>query len=220
MDLLWAPNLTSVTIQGLFPWWRHQMETSSALLAICPGDSPVTGEFPAKTPVTRNFEVFFDLRLNELLSKHSWGWWLRRHRAHYDVTVMHNIYPWCFCSLLKLYYPFCLGWRSISFAPIFPGSFIGTGTIRVPIISFVQCGEGILEITLQWRHNEHDGVLNNQRLNCLLNRLFRRRSKKYQSSASLAFVRGIHRWPVVSPHTGLITRKCYHLVTSSCMRKM
>ena len=31
---------------------------------------------------------------------------------------------------------------------------------------------------LRWRHNEHDGVLNHQPYHCLLNRLFRRRSKK------------------------------------------
>ena len=31
--------------------------------------------------------------------------------------------------------------------------------------------------------------------------------KKHQSSVSLAFVRGIHRWPVNSPHKGPVTRK-------------
>ena len=51
------------------------MEKISALLAICAGNSPVSGEFPAQMPVTRSFDVFFDLRLNEQLSKHSWGWW-------------------------------------------------------------------------------------------------------------------------------------------------
>ena len=56
-------------------WWRHQIETFSALLAICAGNSPVTGEFPAQRPVTRSFDVFFDLRLNARLSKQSWGWW-------------------------------------------------------------------------------------------------------------------------------------------------
>ena len=56
-------------------WWRHQMETSSALLAICAWNSPVPGEFPAQRPVTRSFDVFFDLRLNKRLSKQSWGWW-------------------------------------------------------------------------------------------------------------------------------------------------
>ena len=47
------------------------METFSALLVICAGNSPVPGEFPAQRPVTRNFDVFFDLRPNKLLSKQS-----------------------------------------------------------------------------------------------------------------------------------------------------
>ena len=48
------------------------METFSALLAICVGNSPVTSECPTQSPVTRSFEVLFDLRF----------------RAHYDVIVM------------------------------------------------------------------------------------------------------------------------------------
>ena len=56
-------------------WWRHQMETFSALLAICAGNSPVPGEFPAQRPVTRSSHVFFDLCLNKPLNKQSWGWW-------------------------------------------------------------------------------------------------------------------------------------------------
>ena len=69
------------------------METFSALLANCVGNSPVPGEFPAQRPVKRSFDVFFDLhRIN--------GWGnngeagnLRRHRAHYDVTVMERNNP-------------------------------------------------------------------------------------------------------------------------------
>ena len=71
-------------------WWRHQMETFSAQLAICAGNSPVPGEFPAQRPVTRSFDVFFDSRLNKRLSKQPWGWWfetpawsLWRHRNGY-----------------------------------------------------------------------------------------------------------------------------------------
>ena len=56
-------------------WWGHQMETFSALLAICAGNSPVPGKFPTQRPVTRSFDVFFDLRLSTRLSKQSWGWW-------------------------------------------------------------------------------------------------------------------------------------------------
>ena len=37
--------------------------------------SPVNGEFPSQRPVTRSFDILFDLRLNKLLSKQSWGWW-------------------------------------------------------------------------------------------------------------------------------------------------
>ena len=47
------------------------METFSALLAICAVNSPAAGEFPAERPVTRSFDVFFDLRLNKRLSKQS-----------------------------------------------------------------------------------------------------------------------------------------------------
>ena len=56
-------------------WWRHQMETFSTLLAICAGNSPVPGEFPTQRPVTRSFDVYFDLRPNKRLSKQWWGWW-------------------------------------------------------------------------------------------------------------------------------------------------
>ena len=40
------------------------------------GEFTGPGEFPTQRPVTRNFDVFFDLRLNKRLSKQSWGWWL------------------------------------------------------------------------------------------------------------------------------------------------
>ena len=51
------------------------METFSALLALCVGNSPVTGEFPAQRSVTRSFAIFLDLHLNKRLSKQSWCWW-------------------------------------------------------------------------------------------------------------------------------------------------
>ena len=49
----WHPKLTHEGKINGVSWWRHQMETFSALLAI----------------------FFFDLRLNKQLSKQSWGWW-------------------------------------------------------------------------------------------------------------------------------------------------
>ena len=67
------------------------METFSALLALCVGNSLVTGEFPAQRPVTRSFDVLFDL-LWSAPEKNGWvnnrtAGDLGRHRAHYDVTV-------------------------------------------------------------------------------------------------------------------------------------
>ena len=69
-------------------WWRHQMEIFSALLAVWAGNSQVTGEFPAQRPVTRNFDVFFDLHQ----SKQSWSWWFETpSRSDYDVSVMSSV---------------------------------------------------------------------------------------------------------------------------------
>ena len=72
-------------------WWRHQMETFSALLVICAGNSLVSGELPAQRPPTQGFDFSFFVLI--------WVWindWennreagdFRRYRAHYDVTVM------------------------------------------------------------------------------------------------------------------------------------
>ena len=55
----------------------------------------------------------------------------------------------------------------------------------------------------------HDGVSNHQPYDCLFNGLFRHRSRKHQRSASLAFVRGFHQWPVNSPYKGPVTQKMF-----------
>ena len=58
------------------PWWRHQMETFSALLVMCEGNPPVTAWFPSQRPATRGFDFFFNLRLNKLFNKQSLCWWI------------------------------------------------------------------------------------------------------------------------------------------------
>ena len=87
-------------------WWRHQMETFSTLLALCAGNSLITGEFPAQRPVTRSFEVFFDLRLNSQLSKQSWRRWfgtpscsLWRHCNGSDGRNRNKNFRAWYCSL-------------------------------------------------------------------------------------------------------------------------
>ena len=49
-----------------------------------------------------------------------------------------------------------------------------------------------VKVPLQWRHNEHDGVSNHQPHDCLLNRLFRRRSQK---------IKAPRRWPLCGEFT-------------------
>ena len=91
------------------PWWRHQMETFSALLAICAGNSPVPGEFPTQRPVTRSFDVYFDLRPNKRLSKQSWGWWFETLSApfwrHRNESV--NNVKSTSMSLLHMFREYC-----------------------------------------------------------------------------------------------------------------
>ena len=90
----WCPNVRPIDLKLCYSWWRHQMETFTALLAICAGNSPVPDEFSAQRPVTRSFYVFFDLRLNKRLSKQSWGWRFetlsRPLWRHSSVKHIHN----------------------------------------------------------------------------------------------------------------------------------
>ena len=69
MELCILPTVSPLVEQST--WWRHQMKTFSVLLALCAGNSPVTGEFPSQRPVTPSFDTFFDLRLNKRLNKQS-----------------------------------------------------------------------------------------------------------------------------------------------------
>ena len=78
-----------------------KMVTFSALLAVRAGNSPVTSEFPTQRPVTRSFDVFFDLCLNKRLSKQLWCWWFETPSCPL----------WCHCNALILCIPmphFCI----------------------------------------------------------------------------------------------------------------
>ena len=121
----WQANLRSGAKQArnhwlAQSWWRHQMETFSALLAICAGNSPVPSEFPAQRPVPRSFDIFFDLLLNKRSSKQWWGWWFetpsRPWWRHYnDEDKVH----WCMHHQARLsQWHICIGYLH-SQTPIF-----------------------------------------------------------------------------------------------------
>ena len=99
-------------------WWRHKIETFSALLAICAGNSPVPREFPTQRPVTRSFDVYFDLRPNKL-SKQCWGWYfetqscsLWRHRngsSHLSLFTARKMTNRCLSGKLWYLQHKCVG---------------------------------------------------------------------------------------------------------------
>ena len=79
------PMMRSPTKSELNPWAvfsanaQNMMTSSNGNIfgvtgPLC-GKFTGPGEFPAQRPVTRSFDVFFDLRLNKRLSKQPWGWW-------------------------------------------------------------------------------------------------------------------------------------------------
>ena len=71
-----------------FSWWRHQMETLSALLALCAGNSPVPVNSPHKGQWRRALMCsLICTRINDWVNNRETGD-LRHHRRHYDVIVM------------------------------------------------------------------------------------------------------------------------------------
>ena len=82
------------------------METLSALLALCAGNSPVPGEFPTQRPVTRGFDVYFDMRPNKRLSKQSLGWWFE--------TLSPPLWRHRNAARLKQFQSLPIGWHIIN----------------------------------------------------------------------------------------------------------
>ena len=78
----WRASWSGKQMQHVWTWWLHQMETCSTVLSFCARNSPVTGEFPTQRPVTWSFDVFFDLRPNQQLSK-QW-----RHLVIWDAIAL------------------------------------------------------------------------------------------------------------------------------------
>ena len=154
---------------------------------------------------------------------------LRRHRAHYDVIVMfHQIFykiPWTpgvtksnITELREIPWNYQIViWNGIKvlWTSMEHSMKLWRRQIkyhRVPLNSMEfwnrhQCSANFH--ALQRRHNEHDGVSNHQSHDCLLNRLFKRRSKKTSKIRVTGLCVGIHRWPVNSPHKWPVKRKMF-----------
>ena len=89
----------------IISWWRHQMKTFSALLALCEGKPPITGGFHWQRAVTGSFDIFFHLCLNRRPSKQSRRWFETPSRSswcHYNVLSN---------SIQCHHHPHTLQWR-------------------------------------------------------------------------------------------------------------
>ena len=291
------------------------METFSALLAICAGNSPVPGEFPAQRPVTRSFDVFFDPSLNKRLSKHSRGWWfetlsgpLWRHSNDspgHTLTETSALRPRQMATRLQTAFSNSFFvWKVMYFDSNFteicsqgcnykharPGSDNGLASIKRQAIVCNQLWSGhyhvyasfgrhrwvnldlfkligtwwcymasrnlvkIALMTCCWRRQAINGInvdhwlvrsrsihrtgtfIGQGHVNCSDVIMSATASqitgvsivystvcsgadqRKHQSSASLAFVKGTHRWPVNSPLKGPVMRKMFPFDDISCSR--
>ena len=162
------------------------MEAFSTFLAICQGNSPVPGEFPAQRPVTRSFGVFFDLRLNKRSSKQSWGWWIetpsRPFWRHYNEA---NIWTKC------------LEYWSIQSWPHAVDSFTYVGTsskARSPQFHRVVSSETNYDFSKSWRESMHYndvimGAMASQITShtIVYSTVIQAQIRKHQSCVSLAF---------------------------------
>ena len=133
---------SSVHSHSISAWWRHQMETFSALLALCAGNSPATGVFSSQRPVMRSFHVFLDLTLwHEHFFLCYWPLCIGIHYNHDDAMTR---------TRFLRYWPLCKGnpphkrpvMRSFGFSWRRPAV---KHTVDCPAISYV--------ITLMWLHS-------------------------------------------------------------------
>ena len=109
-----------------------------------------------------------------------------------------------------------MAWRRPGYRPLSETMMVSLSTpICVTRPQWVNMGNLIIAIhmgihnTLQWRRDDHEGVSNHQPHGCLLNRLFRRRSKKTSKLRVTGLCVGNSPGPVNSPHKGPVTRKMF-----------
>ena len=89
-----SPHPYDLYKNGCTPWYHHDMDTLSTLLALCDGNPPVTGGFPSQGVIIRISDICLVVRLNKLLSKQSSYWWSETSWRSRDVTLMSIPGPW------------------------------------------------------------------------------------------------------------------------------
>ena len=160
----------------------------------CAGKLPVNLWSPARSPIKQSLYVFFVWSLSYVLSE--------KQSSSQPTGRCTNETPTRGCDVMD---PNLLQMPDTVCFVVHIKSEFDWPVIEALILIWHHCDDS----PLQWRHNGRDSVSNHQSHDCLLNRYSDADQWKHQSSASLAFVRGIHRWPVNSPHKWPVTRKMF-----------
>ena len=94
------------------------------------GEFTGPGEFPTQRPVTRSFDVFFDLDLNKWLSKQPWGWWLETPSSSLwrHCNEWHTFYRRHFETWKNILFWLTIQWNLVQLAIVSTGS--GSGIVR------------------------------------------------------------------------------------------
>ena len=110
-------------------WKQHMMTSLNGNIfrvtgPLC-GEFTGPGEFPTQRPVTRSFDVFFDLRLNKRLSKQPWGWWLQTQswslwRHCNELQIYNAVITLAHSKFIRFW------WQSVDFHNLV--QFLGFGT--------------------------------------------------------------------------------------------
>ena len=143
------------------------------------GEFTGPGEFPAQRSVTRSFDIFFDLRPDKRLNKQWWGWWFETLSSPLIMTSLQwiTLHPKNY-SHWSRFIVFCCGLELIAITRHYNDVIMSAMASQIT-------NPTIVYATVYSGTDE----------------------RKHQSSASLAFVREIHRWPMNSPHKWPVTRK-------------
>ena len=184
------------------------------------GEFTGPGEFPAQRPVTRSFDVFFDLRPNKRLSKQPWGWWFETlswslwchcNEKQISIIAANTLAPYVawsstamplLCRIngslsprewIKSHVP-RNGWEmTIKYNFMFPKLY----SARQESIRW----NSMYSHPLQWRYSDRNSVSNHRRLDCLIHFLIRRRSKKTSKLTVTGLCEGN---PPVTGDTGMM----------------
>ena len=143
---------------------------------------------------SRGFETLWDLTIRCLIR-----YWKR--------TLVECIPTWC--AWIQKYYKRTIYETYFKVYPCFSPTdlYDHPRLMKTPHIWLVLFSS--IGFSLQRRNNERDGVSNHSRLECLLNRLLRRRSKKTSKLRVIGLCEGNSTVTGNSPHKGPVTRKMF-----------